>query len=262
MTALKPDTALEDIRREIDAIDDAILDLVIRRFETTAKVRASKSNDGSLATSPLRPAREALILRRLIARGSGRIDPQLLVRLWRVILSASSQAQAPITIHVERALVGKTDQHLAIAEHFRGMSLEAHGGLAGVFAAIAEHSGDLAVVATGSPWVETFLKAADHGARLIASLPMIGESGVPQLLIFGHAEPQPSGHDETVMLSRGKSAADAAVPVRWQAICHGWTVTSLPGFLAADAPAVTAFLSHQQEAQIAGRFPSPIEVSS
>lgn len=80
--------SLDDIRREIDGIDDAIFDLLIRRFEAMARVRAKKSGDGSIATSPFRPAREAAMLRRLLTRNGRRLPPELLVRLWRVILSA------------------------------------------------------------------------------------------------------------------------------------------------------------------------------
>lgn len=91
MSTLSPENTLDAIRREIDSIDDQILDLLERRFAATGRVKATKAGDGSIASSPLRPAREAAMLRRLIGKRGGAVSPELLVRLWRVILSASTQ---------------------------------------------------------------------------------------------------------------------------------------------------------------------------
>ena len=66
MTFDSPDTSLDAIRREIDAIDDDILLLLMQRFAATEKVKATKSHDGSIASSPFRPAREAAVMQRLI----------------------------------------------------------------------------------------------------------------------------------------------------------------------------------------------------
>ncbi|MBK6298908.1 MAG: chorismate mutase [Sphingomonadales bacterium] len=44
MTADKPDTSLEDIRREIDAIDDGLLQLLVRRFDASARVCVPKED--------------------------------------------------------------------------------------------------------------------------------------------------------------------------------------------------------------------------
>ena len=76
MTVPEQEKSLEEIRREIDAIDDGLLDLLIRRGAATRQVRETKRSDGSIATSPLRPAREAIMLRRLIERGSGAISAE------------------------------------------------------------------------------------------------------------------------------------------------------------------------------------------
>ena len=77
MTAPQPDTPLDALRQEIDAIDGQILALLIRRFAATDKVKASKTSDGSLSSSPLRPAREAIMLRRLIAEDFDRVFTQV-----------------------------------------------------------------------------------------------------------------------------------------------------------------------------------------
>ncbi|WP_373504153.1 chorismate mutase [Aestuariivirga sp.] len=262
MTVLKQDTNLDDIRREIDAIDDAILYLLIRRFAATAKVRATKSTDGTLATSPLRPAREATMLRRLMDKGGNQLPPQLLVRLWRVILSASTQSQAPITVHVPRAVAETIDLRLGIAEHFNGMRVEPHDSIEAAFRALAENRGDLAVVATDTRWADVFAASADEGLRLVSCLPAAGNTTVPELLVFGHAEPQPSGDDETIFLTRSPvDLAGTGRPI-WQVHSGGWWVTSRPGFLTADRPSADAASRPDPDIRVAGRYPRPIEVLS
>lgn len=256
MTAIKPDTSLDAIRREIDAIDDALLDLVIRRFAATGKVRATKESDGSLAASPLRPAREATMLRRLIARAENRISPELLVRLWRVILSASTQSQAPIVIHVDQELAEDLALRLKLAEHFCGMAIMAHAGSGQALEAVSSRRGDLAAARTTAPWAEHIAAAAGAGVRLIGSLPAIGGRAIPDLVIFGHAEAQPTGGDDTIVVSHGS----AAPGVRWQAASGSRTVSCLPGFLSDDE--VRSAFSAGTGAIIAGRHPRSIEVSS
>ena len=85
-----PETSLAALRAEIDAIDDALHDLVMRRAAVVARMAASRVKGDA---SSLRPGREASILRRLLARHSGALPPAALVRLWREILSASNAMQ-------------------------------------------------------------------------------------------------------------------------------------------------------------------------
>ena len=104
MTADQKDQSLDAIRREIDAIDDGLVDLLRKRIAASERVRTSKTLTGSLALSPIRPGREAQILRRLTRQTDGSPPTELLVRLWRLILSSSTLAQAPVSIHVSKAL--------------------------------------------------------------------------------------------------------------------------------------------------------------
>jgi hypothetical protein len=194
------------------------------------------------------------MLRRLIAAGGGQVEPQLLVRLWRVILSASTQAQAPIVLRLSQALAQDVGQRLRIAEHFCGMEVRVHDSTAEVFDSLARNGGDLAIVTPGSDWAQSFAEAAAHGAQLIGALPVIADGAPPQLLVFGHAVPQPSDHDDTVVLSQTGPDDALRSRARWSARSGSWTVTCLPGFLFADAPPPAGMV-------VAGRYPSPIEVT-
>jgi chorismate mutase/prephenate dehydratase len=90
-------SSLDDLRRSIDQLDDALQDVLIRRAEVVAAVARLKQAD---ATPPLRPGREAQILRRLIARHHGPFPRPILVRLWRELLSGTIAMQAELHIAV------------------------------------------------------------------------------------------------------------------------------------------------------------------
>ena len=94
-----PQESLADIRREIDRIDDGILELIANRLDVVERVRAYKAGTGSLGTSPIRPGREAQILRRLIDRAGDRVPADLCFRIWRALIATASLKQAAIRIH-------------------------------------------------------------------------------------------------------------------------------------------------------------------
>ncbi|MGH6819481.1 MAG: chorismate mutase, partial [Methylocella sp.] len=146
------DTSLEDIRREIDEIDDSILDLVARRIEASEKIRSRKVDSGTLVLSPIRPAREAAIMRRLLARGKAKVPPELMVRLWRVILTASTLFQADVTLHISRKLGRQLGLRLGLRDHFGTLPVEEHRDEVQALTQVNINSGDICVVETGSPW--------------------------------------------------------------------------------------------------------------
>lgn len=252
MTADSPDTSLAAIRREIDSIDDQILRLLMQRAAATARVKASKAHDGSIASSPFRPAREASMMVRLIDEADGALSPDFLVRLWRVILSASIQSQAPVTLHMDASLGQDIATRLLVAQHFCGMKVELHASPARALDALGRAQGDLAIIAPSSDWAAGFAAGLASDAQVIVTLPALAVSNQPQLLVFGHARPQPSGNDETLLLLPDEKArlTDAA----WQAQSGTATLAGVAGFLDVPPPLHSG-------ARIAGRYPRPIKVS-
>ena len=88
---------LQDLRRRLDEIDDRLQDLLIDRFEIILQVAASKRSDG---IAPHQPAREAEIIRRLIARNRPPLQAETLVRIWREVLSGTTRLQGNFRIAV------------------------------------------------------------------------------------------------------------------------------------------------------------------
>ncbi len=260
MTAPRPDISLDDIRREIDSIDDAILDLVVKRFAATGRVAAAKASDGSIAVSPFRPAREASLLRRLAARGEGQISPQLLVRLWRVILSFSTQAQAAVTIHTGPEDCGEGDFRIRLAEHFCGMEVLRHGSIPEALGTLSGRMGDLAVLPASADWAGHYMSMNKRTPRVIGRL--AHGAGSTPILIFGHADTQPTGDDETLLVTRKALTDNLPADRRWTHARHESTILALSGFLHPDHPAIASILSADPDACIAGRYPTPIEIKS
>ena len=256
--------SLDGIRREIDAIDDGLLDLIGQRIAASERVRATKSTSGALTQSPIRPAREALILRRLLANKPDAVPADILVRLWRVILSSSTLAQAPVIIHLSQGLAAKPDLRVAIAAHFGATPLEEHDHEAAAIAVLQSNPGDISVVEPQSPWIEAFMRGLAGDAWVIGLIPALRQPMQHGLLILGHAQTQPTGDDETLVASSGSLPRDFSPSPLWQLRCGQYVLSSLPGYLnEGDGPLAALMRSNSALGlRIAGRYPSPIEVTT
>ncbi len=90
--------SLKDLRRKIDAIDDNIHDLLMQRAEVVAHVASAKGI--SRKELPIRPAREANMLRRLASHHTGPFPFEALARIWSEMIAAFTQIQADYSIAV------------------------------------------------------------------------------------------------------------------------------------------------------------------
>jgi chorismate mutase len=100
MSDLTP--TLEELRRRLDATDDALHELLVKRGEILEGVARSKSGGaGGIAFSnAYRPTREMQVLARRLARHSGVLPTTLIVRIWREILAAALYFQSPYSVFV------------------------------------------------------------------------------------------------------------------------------------------------------------------
>lgn len=222
-------TSLEEARREIDRIDDQILALLDARFAAVARVRAAKQAEQGPRRAAFRPAREAQVFRRLLARKGEHVPPGLLVRLWRTIMGWATQAQGALSVHGSARLLGE-----ATAASLLGTQFAQVHEAADVASAIrsAEAMGGIAAVGLDEDF-------APHlgEARVIGTL---GNNRPSLLLIGPPLLAEPSGDDETLVL-----VSTPPAHANWQ---RG-RLAGLPGFLEpGDVPAGATFL---------GRYPRP-----
>ena len=90
--AIKP---LEEVRREIDEIDAALHDLIMRRTRVVEQVMAAK---GTTNTGNFIPGREIKVLRGLMDRHEGAFPRHALIRMWREMISVFAAMQGPFHV--------------------------------------------------------------------------------------------------------------------------------------------------------------------
>lgn len=203
----QPIRPLEDLRREIDEIDDAIHDLIMRRAVLLSAIAAAKGKDaGSGAGSFLRPEREASVLRRLVARHHGVFPKAALVRLWREIISAplSLQGTFSVAVFAPEDEPGYWDlardhygSHAAFVPHTtasQAIAALGDGGAAvGVLPAIREEDPD--------PWWHLLARENGKDQYIMVCLPMAPSSNARgerlQALVVGPVAPKPTGRDRS-----------------------------------------------------------------
>jgi chorismate mutase/prephenate dehydratase len=219
-----PVPTLADLRAQLDQVDDALHDLLMRRADIVGDV-ARLAAQGKIA---FRPGREADILRRLLARHAGGLPRRALPRLWRELFAATTAMQGGFVVAV--GAPEPAAAYIACArEHFGALTpLRAHGSPA---RAIAEVSAGAAAVAVlplpqeGEPpsaaWWTTLLHQEEPRLHIAARLPFWAPrpEGAPQVqaLVVAAAAPDPSGADRTLLgvelspeMSRTRLAAAAA----------------------------------------------------
>jgi chorismate mutase/prephenate dehydratase len=141
-TETKPDLA--EVRAQIDGIDRRIQELIAERANWAHQVGKAK---GKLAAAVdyYRPEREAQVLRRVVDRNDGPLSDEVLVRVFREVMSACLAQQEPLKI----GYLGPegTFSQQAVHKHF-GHS--AHGlpmaSIEEVFQEVAAGNADFGVV--------------------------------------------------------------------------------------------------------------------
>jgi chorismate mutase / prephenate dehydratase len=265
MTAPPAQTdSLSDIRREIDRIDDGILALVAERLAMADRVKRAKAENGGDGETPLRPAREAEVMRRLIESAKGKVPAEICFRLWRTLIASAALRQAPLRLHASAGLFASPLAQSLLREFFGQIAFADHPGEAVALKAIAGSPLELAAVAIDSPWVKPFRDGAVGKAQAIGCLPFLASGAAPKILIFGHAAQEATGDDETLVLTNGPLPRDFTPQPLWQMKCGAAQLSGIPGFLSEhSAPLIGLQRSNGALAlTIVGRYPSPIEIAS
>ncbi len=198
---------LEDLRREIDEIDDRIHDLLMRRTEIVEELSAIKSRDDR--GTPMRPAREVAILRRLLARHEGALPPAVVVRIWREMVAALTRLQGDLSVAVSapEKSVGYWD--LARDHYGSGTRMTLHRLAAPVIRAVAEGSATVGVLPLPAedepdPWWRMLITGGERPPRIVARLPFIENPGGRfehlGALAVARIEQEPTGDDVSLVV--------------------------------------------------------------
>jgi chorismate mutase len=278
---------LAALRAELDRLDDALHDLLMRRAAVVAQVAATKPP----GTSGLRPGREAAILRRLLARHGGPLPARGVVRIWRELLAATTAMQGPFVIAVSDPGPGGAIT-AAAREQFGALTpLRAHGSPAGAIAEVAEGRAALAVLPMPrddepTAWWTGLVHRDAPRLHVVARLPFWTRrpEGAPDIacLVLAALPPDPSGADTTLIgceldpaFSRGRlhAAVTAAgfVPLADGALPGGlilrrlpreaetMALIELPGFVTADDPRLARLAAGLRAVTVLGACAIPPE---
>lgn len=85
------DVTIEDWRHQIDEIDDQLVELLTRRAACSIEIGKLKSQ---MKLDIAAPDREQQVIERAIERSRGRLDEQIVRRLFGAILEESRRLQA------------------------------------------------------------------------------------------------------------------------------------------------------------------------
>ncbi|MSO74164.1 MAG: chorismate mutase [Alphaproteobacteria bacterium] len=202
--------SLDELRREIDRIDDQILDLLDRRARIALEVGELKRAEGA-APVFLRPGREAQVLRRLLVR-EGTFPRVVVARLWREIISATLRLETPYLVSVfEPEPKVEGESYLALARAYFGVetTLKPARTEAGVLRNVRDRKASIGVLPVPvdeppgevrkEPWWVTLATSGNHRPKIVARLPWVrtpvdGSPGLSALAI-ANAPPEPTGDD-------------------------------------------------------------------
>lgn len=253
-----PDTAptapaeaeIAALRAEIDAIDDAMHDLLMKRSAVVARLAGSRAKGNG---TPLRPGREAAVLRRLLARHAGPLGRARIVRIWREIFMASTAIQGAFSVAVFAPTPQSGEARLA-REHFGPITpARVHPTPARALAAVSAGEASVAVLPMPTEELE-----GDEGGwwtrldvprlQVVARLPFLGDAAGAAALVVAPVPPDPSGDDRSLLLveaedgaARGRIAqaiADAGLQATSILVARSGGATlalaEIEGFLRAD----------------------------
>lgn len=173
--------SLQDLRQEIDRIDEAMHGLLMERGQIIDRLISVKKTQE--VGSAFRPAREAGMMRRLVERHKGMLPLDTVESIWRVIISTFTYVQAPFSMHADLS-AGDSAMRDSARFHF-GFTVPfvPHFSAAAAVESVAKSKGDLALVSatdSRSAWW-TALEPA-NAPKIIARLPFLERADHPAAL--------------------------------------------------------------------------------
>jgi len=213
-------TTLDDLRGEIDQIDTALHDLLMRRAALAEQIGQAKlagpapapgAATGKGPAVYLRPGREAAVLRRLVRRHSGPFPVTSLVRLWREIMSSLLRLQGPFSVAV---LSGGPDTppglwDLARDHYGAATPMIACQSVSQVMREVSEGRATVGVLpfpeqGEAAPWWPMLLGAGPDEPRVFARLPFYepapDRGATLSAVAIARVAPEATGEDRSLLV--------------------------------------------------------------
>jgi chorismate mutase len=261
----QPPPSLDEVRQRIDSIDAELLRLVVERASLAHVVKAAKEAAGDGGKFGLRPGREAMLLRRLLAGPRNGASPGLIVRVWRELIGDSLATQGPFHLSVwggrdAARAVEVARLRFGVAPALRQVARPEDA------LAAARTLGGVAVcaLAPDSAWWGRLL--AEPKLRVFAALPCLAAWGPMAALAVAEVEVEPTGADNTFWVTDAPGPAGAiedtfsrnGVAATLLVETGGLKLFTLAGFYQADDPRLAR--APGKLSGVIGAAPAPLDV--
>jgi len=222
---------INQVRKDIDRVDNALLSLIAERLELANYVKSAKRG-GAI----WRPSREESHVRDLV-RATQNSSPALVSRIWAELMSASLSIQGPLIVHVGLKM-DQNNRALSLVQDRFGASLpfQFHSSETAALAAAYGDENAVAVVAAPGKGVRWWTALTPGGAmpelKIMARLPRHDASGWPEAVAVAVGELAPSGDDMTLITAQNQRDLPKNAVLRAESGVH--ILASVDGFIEAD----------------------------
>ncbi len=215
MTTQSPQPSLDDLRREIDAIDTEIHGLIRRRADIVGRLGAIKkaADPAAAQSTALRPGREISILRRLVADHSGPFPVASLLGLWRGMMTAFLSIQTPIAIRVFSGEKALYFWDLARIHFGAATPLAAEADTAAILDAVRHDPFTLGLLPPpqDNDWWVTLPNEDQRRIHVVAALPVFSNNtirgAITPAYVVAQVAPELSGQDTVWIVAQGSERA-------------------------------------------------------
>jgi len=168
---------LDEIRKKIDTLDTRLHDTLVERAELVLQIGEEKRKNN---IEIVQPAREARMIRRLLAKKTGVLPQMAVVRIWRELVGAVSLLQTGLNVAVSGS--EENPAYWDLAKDYFGSCLPMNRVMSPLAAlkAVREEKATFAVLPypnhgpdcdDASPWWENLELDGAHPLRVIVRLP-------------------------------------------------------------------------------------------
>ena len=194
MTENQQDKKLQSFRQEIDSIDDQIIKLLQQRMNVVSSVTSLKKDHNEKFF--IKSAREADMIKSLVARADKSLPKSLIVNLWRKIITASNMHEQPIKILVNKAEI----KYLAREYYNEDVPLIEIDNISDLIANFAQDSAQIAAFDAnkGDWWLN--LSSNNLGLNIFAKAPLIKSDDENEIFLAAIKDPEKSESDNSLLV--------------------------------------------------------------
>lgn len=228
-----------------------MLALLGARAKLSEAIRAAKASQPG---APIRPAREVALMRRLLAQTPAGVEPELVVEIWRALISASLRAQANMEILVSGATDPVRQFDLARRHFGGGARIARVDDPRTALSRLLDAAPAIAVLpwpGSSGPggWWPILAESRYHKLGVVSGLPVnpLASAEEPEAAVVAFDPTfEPAGGDATFAVGFDphyrcqRALSEAALPGRETARARTLVLVRLDGFVPTDDPRLAA----------------------